>query len=358
MSFSRSFTFYVSGSVSYPPSKNGGSASYHDSVDVTVDIDTSAFDDSVRRCDHQVCRLRNSVVESARQIVAEKSRSAKKIASTIVGGFFKYVRYEIGEKMMRLKTRVPMLLQALKGLAGHCSATRSQLEKDYQHITSRYTKIFDDLQAALYSALVGLDGPIYQLSKMVDGIVLNSTLNIITTETILTGLEQASAVNGLEIMQVKNAARKVVSECARNIMYNIRLEQQIEHMLRRNAIVYEHHVYMPIVQIESDSLENNSEAHEYVFSGAFPSSKAIDLYDKVAGKAKDGFKFANMLDSSRAMLSVDRFFRTRLSEDVSRLTDPIFAKRFCSEVARMWKDCMPAVTPSSDNGNLLPEKED
>ena len=354
MSFSQRFTFHVSGSVKGPE----GPIGYSDSVDVTVNVDTSAFDDSVRRCEHQVCRLRNSVVETARQIVVEKGRSAKKIATAVVGGFFKYIRYEIGDKMMRLNTRIPMLLQSLKGMAGHCLATRSQLEKDYQNITSRYTKIFDDLQVSLYTSLIRLDRPVFELSKMVDEFVLNSVLHLTTTEVVLTGQEQSSSVNVLEVAQIKNATQKVVSECARNIMYNIRLERQIEHMMQKGVIANEHHVCMPIVQIKSDQLESESAVCGYVFSGAFPSIKAAGLLGMVTTKVHEGFMFKNVLDSPEAMSAVDQFFRVRLSKDTSVLDEPIFAKRFCSEVMRMWEGCIHDVKSLSDKIKLHSEKED
>jgi len=348
MSFSRSFTFYVSGNVDYPASEKGGSVSYSDSVDVTVDVDTSDFEESVRRCDRQVGHLRDSVVETALHLVKEKSRSAKKIASSMVCGFYKYIRYEIREKMMQLVTRVPMLLQALKNLAGHCSSTRSQLEKDYQQITSRYAKIFDDLQINLKSALVGLDQPVYQLSEQANGIVLSSALQLTATRAVLTGPEQSCAVNALEVAQVKGATKRVVSEGARNIMYNIKLGRQIDHMLRKSAIGGEHRFYMPVVRIDSSSLDDGRTAKDFIFSGAFPCSCAANLHESVRMVSESDDTFVNTLASVDSASSIDRFFRTRLSKTVSEYQDSDMAARFSAEVLRMWDSRVEASETLSD----------
>lgn len=348
MSFSRSFTFYVSGRVGYPASQKGGSVSYHDSVRVVVDVDTSEFEDSVRRCDRQVDLLRDSVVETGLRLVKEKSRSAKKIASSMVCGFYKYIRYEIHEKMMQLVTRVPMLLQALKSLAGHCSSTRLQLEKDYQQITSRYAEIFKDLQINLKSALIGLDRPVYQLSEQVNGIVLSSAFQLTAMQTVLTGPEQSCVVNSLEVAQVKSATRKVVSEGARNIMYNIKLGHQIAHMLRRKAICGEHRFYMPVVQIEASSLDSGHTVKDFVFSGAFPCSGAANLHEKVRMISECADVFDNVMALGELVPSIDRFFRTRLSAAVSEYHDSVRGERLSAEVLRMWNSLAETYKALSD----------
>ena len=88
MSFSCTRTFYVSGSVSYPASEHGGSKSYHDSVTVTVNVDTNPLEASIGQCASEVGSLRGSVDDAAARMVEQKKASASKIADTVIGGFF------------------------------------------------------------------------------------------------------------------------------------------------------------------------------------------------------------------------------------------------------------------------------
>ena len=70
MSYSRSFSktiaIHYSGSVSYPASQSGGSVSYsgtaYEDVVVNINVDTDAFDSSVRHCNNSVGALTGAVV--------------------------------------------------------------------------------------------------------------------------------------------------------------------------------------------------------------------------------------------------------------------------------------------------------
>ena len=347
MSFSRTFTFGVSGSVSYPSSEHGGTVSYHDSIDVTVVVDTSDFDRSVQRCDSEVESLRGSIIERAREAISEKARSAGRIAGAMASGFFKYISFGVREKLMRLTSRIPMMIEALKNLAKHAAATRSQLERDYTQITSRYARIFDDLHSNLRSALVALDRPLYQAADQAKGVVFESVLRG-AAESAVGGTEDMGAANSIEMSQVKSSTRRVLSECSRNIMYNIRLGQQIEHMLRRGDSQSEHFVYMPVVQVEARPLDGGDAIGDYLFSGAFPPERADELR-AVAQESGGGFE--NTLSAANAVSAVDVFYRARVSADAARYSDAAMAERVTAEMLRMWS------ADIAGAGNLTGEEE-
>ena len=87
MSYSRSYTFSVSGSISYPASEHGGTVSYHDSVEVNLYVDTSPFDRSVRSCGSEVNALTASVAGAAVQMCNTRKQTARLISQSIVNGF-------------------------------------------------------------------------------------------------------------------------------------------------------------------------------------------------------------------------------------------------------------------------------
>ncbi len=336
MSFSCTRTFYVSGSVSYPASEHGGSTSYHDSVTVTVNVDTNPLEASIGQCASEVGSLRSSVDDAAARIVERKKASATKIADTMIGGFFSYIRKRIQTQVTDLQNKIPTLLATIKNLAKQCSGLRANLENDYQRITSQYAKVFDDLETNLKTSLLGLDGPAFNIVEQANDIALSAALQVSTTRAVLTGSELLSAENAIELSQVKRGTQKVVSEGARNIMYNIKLGKQIENMLRKGAVSGEHQIYMPVVHMASSDVEGGRKRSDYVFPAACPAKDVGSLYEGIKGTSGDGEAFANMLGSDASRAAIDRFFRARLSEELSSYADSDMANRFSAEVLRMW----------------------
>ena len=339
MSFSRSFTFHVSGSVSYPASEHGGSKTYHDSVNVVVEVDTSRFESSVQNCDRQVGALCHAVVSESSKLLEEKKHSARRISASLIGGFFKYIMYGISEKMMRLASRLPILQQTLRALASNCLAKRTQLERDYQQITSRYAAIFDDLDTSLKTALVALDSPVYQLTALTDKTVSGNCLNDMTSFVPVSGSEESNAVVAVELARLKSATRNVVAEGARNIRYNIELTSRIEHMLRKSAVPETHAYCMPVIKIAVDDLESGKEIRdEFFFPGRFPSARTDDLLNNLrASPEGEGARAFRQVGREEAGLaSVDSFFKKRLSSAISQISDAAYGTRLSNEVLRMW----------------------
>ena len=119
MSYSRFYTVSVpySGTVSYPASESGGSKSYSGSVpvDITIEVDTDDFDASVDRCKGHVNGLTAAVAATEAAEVEAKKLSSRKIAQSILKGFFNYVGADLSQKIKELHSSVESLFFALVG---------------------------------------------------------------------------------------------------------------------------------------------------------------------------------------------------------------------------------------------------
>lgn len=169
MSYSRSFTkrisVYYSGRVNYPASERGGSVSYSgyasEDVTVNIEVDTKPFDSSVEHCNASVGALTGAVIATEGAQVASIREKAKRIGQTVVDGFFKTVRSEISQQIMELSTRIEANLLHLRELAKRCIDKQSQMELDYNRISNRYVKIFEELNSELKNRIYELDRPVF-----------------------------------------------------------------------------------------------------------------------------------------------------------------------------------------------------
>lgn len=180
MSYTRNYreTITVRGtktvSVSYPASQSGGSKTvvvdYREDVpvDVNIHVDTNSFDSSVEQCNTHVNLLTGAIVSTeAAQLVAI-DQNARKVADTIVGGFFGYIRSEISQQITELSEGIDAQLMHLKELSKACVAKMKQMETDFSRISHRYVKIFEDLNNELSNRIRELDKPTFKLKSTLD----------------------------------------------------------------------------------------------------------------------------------------------------------------------------------------------
>lgn len=338
MSFSRSFTFHVSGSVHYPASEHGGSVSYSDSVHVVVNVDTSAFDREVDHCHSQVLQLENTVVAAGGALIEEKANGAHRIASALIKGFKSLITRNISDKMVSLQARLVACMNSLRGNAERCESTSRQLQDDYTRISSQYAKTFEDLDKNLKTALTRLDRPVFDVSETANAVIHSQTLGTATAETVVSGPEQWGAGNALEVANVKGHAKNVIEETARNIGYNLELTRRINYSLARSEVEGEHRVSMPVVMFSADGFDGErAPKSEYFFSGRFPSRCMGDLYEQAAAagiSSPDVFFDSRRRSDAREL--IDSFFKKRLSEFASRETDIARRNRLSNQILEMW----------------------
>lgn len=172
MSYTRSYHQVVSGSttVSYPASQSGGTKTAYVEipVDIHINVDTTPFDVSVKNADREVNNLTAVVVSTEAAEVKSKENNSVKVANTIIGGFFSLIRSEISSKIAELYQNVEAQIMHLKELAESCLDKKKQMEGDYNRITSRYDKIFKDLNSELSNRIYELDKPAFIFKKECD----------------------------------------------------------------------------------------------------------------------------------------------------------------------------------------------
>lgn len=180
MSYTRRYNeriaVHYSGSttVSYPASENGGSHTvYYDGttyedINVNIDVDTNPFDNSVANCNTSVNVLTGAVVATEAAQIASIHQNSKRVANTIVKGFFDYIRSDISQQIMELSQKIDAHLLHLRELAKTCVGKQKQMETDFNRISSRYIKIFDDLNNELENRIFALDEPSFRFKLNAD----------------------------------------------------------------------------------------------------------------------------------------------------------------------------------------------
>ena len=232
--FSKTITVHYSGSVSYPASQSGGYKSYSGSTNETihfnVTVDTDPFDESVEKMKGGVDLLTGSVAATEAAQVQSIRENSHTIGQTIISGFFRTVKSDISQQIAELRTRTDALLVQLNELAKRCNDKRRQMGVDYQRISSRYAKIFDDLNKELDNRIHSIDEPVFRITRQTDEIGSGAE-RLVSTAAVSAGenarvhaqisasLAKRQAVNAIEkgrkFLDVQYTTDRLLNSCLR-----------------------------------------------------------------------------------------------------------------------------------------------
>ncbi|MCM1452265.1 MAG: hypothetical protein NC102_08395 [Clostridium sp.] len=239
MSYTRTFhktvTVHYSTSVSYPPSKSGGTISVSgtasENVTVNIHVQTDPFDQQVHACNNNVNLLTGAVAATEIAQVASLNENAKKVGKTIVDGFFKTVRSEISQQISALKSEVDATISHLQALAKRCADKRREMQVGYDRIASQYTKTFTDLNRELENRVYMLDKPAFDLqrhtqkytfpllnSELVGGAAVSSVEQMQAAAILSAALSKSLAMNAIgdihAYLQEQAKAEALLQKCS------------------------------------------------------------------------------------------------------------------------------------------------
>jgi hypothetical protein len=280
MSYSRSYNKRISvpysGTVSYryPASEKGGTANVHysgttqEDIEVYIDVDTNPFDNSVEHCNTNVNLLTGAVVATEAAQIASINKNSKKVASTIVNGFFGYIRSEISQQISELTQNIDAQLIHLKELSDSCVAKKKQMEGDFNRISGRYMKIFDDLNKELSNRIMELDKPTFVFKKELDNQNIRSVKNDMVNIVLVFGKEGGMLASKLGVTLAKKRALDTLNQAKIFLLQQKYLNYTVQRSMINENITCKQ--YSPVCFIESNSERN--QISKQVYSSSYISS--------------------------------------------------------------------------------------
>jgi len=315
MSYSRSYreriAVYYSGSVSYsyPASQNGGSGTAHysgtayEDVNVNIDVDTNPFDNSVAKCNSNVNLLTGAVVATETAQVVAIDKNAKKVAGTIVKGFFDYIRSDISQQIMELSQRIDAQLLHLRELAKNCVAKQKQMETDYNRISSRYLNIFSDLNNELKNRIFELDKPAFVFKNNIDNHANRTSDNDLVSTVTVFGREGGELQAKISVSVAKKRAFNAINQANIFLWKQKKMQSTINRsMLNENHAAQR---FSPVCFIETNG--EKSQISKNVYQSDFlPKINQNEMFEN--------FKAQNWTNASKEQKeNIQRYFNSEVS---------------------------------------------
>ena len=272
MSYSRNYSANVpySGSVrySYPASQSGGtsSASYSGTVQVyvTINVDTNPFDGSVNNFNRSVDLLSGSVVAMKAAHCAAIQKAASDVSESIIGGFFGTINMELSQQLQALDSAINATLGLLIQQEKAVADKKNVMEGDYHRISSRYIRLFADLDNECYKRIYALDKQSFTLSEKVQKELLSETSGTAAALNLL-GIEEISSSKTFVLISSMNRKTLEVLQTLHNyITQESKMNTLVESFLLNEEVEDNIPFYVPVVWFESDVLDENGVKQESI----------------------------------------------------------------------------------------------
>jgi len=252
---------------SYPASQTGGTktvtVSFHKvvPVEVKIHVDTKPFDKGVSRVNSNIDVLTGAVVASEAAQVASIHENSKKVGKTIVNGFFSYIRSEISQQITELTQNIDSQLMHLRELSIAVVNKKKQMFNDFERISSRYIKIFDELNSELSNRIYELDKPTFLFKKETDKQAIRSVSNDLVNTATVFGFENSDLHTKISTSIAKKRAYDTILKARKFLSEQNTLNKKIHRsMLNENLDGFK---FAPLCFVETQNNVNQYDKEVY-----------------------------------------------------------------------------------------------
>jgi hypothetical protein len=320
--FHDSITVHGSKVVSYPKSDSGGSitVSYSETVplDITVDVETEPFDDSVGNCNNSIDLLTGSVVTMNAAQCAAIQQTGEEVSQTLINGFFGTIRTELSQQLQALDSAIKAGFGLLQEEGKAISDQKRTMETDYNRISSRYITIFQDLDNECYKRIYALDKQAFALAQNIQKKLLFET-NANTTAKNLLGIQDESSVKSMLMISRINRLTDGVLKTLQNYINQEKLiADLINSFMVDVSLADKLTEYIPVLWTSRGNIENEETDESCFLPEQMPESQKSEIAEKINAY------FSVVSDSKWSVLQENE--RTVLDKEFKMTAESVFSE--------------------------------
>lgn len=199
-----------------------------------------------------------AVVSMQTAVVIAERQAAQDICAKVNRGFFSLILSQISQKMAICRSQVDARLLELRDQAIKLSSVKATMQRDFQMIAARYTKLFKSLDGALFSRIHEQNMPLLDLVTK-DIMRLNSRTLALQASVPVHQLESVSTSQEIVAAVTKAEASQAVGGIARFIQESSQQGRLTRSILGREAESENAAMLVPIGLVECDSLKTQKQ---------------------------------------------------------------------------------------------------
>lgn len=213
-------------------------------------VDTQPMADEMSSVSRHVNITTGAVVAMQTAVIAAEVRAADHVCNNVNKGFYSLIRSQISQKLAKFQSEVDSNIMQLVQQKKALLSIKSRMERDYNMIAKRYTKLFDGLNANLKNRVFELDKPTIDFaSKEIDKV--SNRTKYLTATIPISQLESISTSQKIIASNIKQKGQNVINsmKCFIHEM-NIQKKLTDEILISDSSISKVGTSYIPIVVCE------------------------------------------------------------------------------------------------------------
>lgn len=271
-------------------------ASYIDCV-----VDTNPMAHEIDKVSHHVTATTTAVVAMKTAVIAAEKEASDHVCEKVNQGFYTMIRSQISQKMAKLQSDVDSLLMQLSQQQKQLLGIRTRMERDYNMLLARYSKLFTGLNQNLKQRVAELDRPTMNFALgEVEHITNRSKL---LTATVPVGqLESVMQSQQILASNAKYQGMKVINTM-RDFLSDFNDQRRLTSTILLNGEARESHLAVPVVMMETRIDRNGTTVENIVMNDTGLSASMQRSIQNAITSTEESLPWVDTTDKDRETIN-------------------------------------------------------
>jgi hypothetical protein len=177
-------------------------------------VDTQPMAAEIHSVSNHVKGTTSAVVSMQAAVLLAEAKAANHVCDNVNKGFYTLIRSQISQKIAKLNSDVDSHLMQLNQQQKQLLAVKERMQRDYNMISIRYSKLFNGLNQNLKQRVFELDKPVIDFADREAEKLFNRT-KYLTATVPVSQLESLAASQKIIASNVKFRGLKVINSMTR-----------------------------------------------------------------------------------------------------------------------------------------------
>lgn len=215
-------------------------------------VDTKPMAQEMQSVSRHVNITTGAVVAMQTAVILAEERAANQVCNNVNKGFYSLIRSQISQKMAKLQSDVDSNLMQMVQQKNALLSIKNRMQRDYNMIANRYSKLFNGLNANLKQRVFALDKPTIDFAVKEIDRVTNRT-KYLTATCPVTQLESVTLSQKILASNIKIKGLNVINSM-RSFLFEMNNQKKLTDKILINDSRYTETatIYVPILIYESN----------------------------------------------------------------------------------------------------------
>jgi len=223
-------------------------------------VDTNPMAQEIGSVSNHIKGTTTAVVAMQAAVILAEEKAADHVCTNVNKGFFTLIRSQISQKVAKLQSEVDSHLMQLNQQRKQLLSIKGRMERDYNMISNRYSKLFNGLNQNLKQRVFELDKPTIDFAVREVEKVSNRT-KYLTATVPVTQLESLAISQKIIASNVKFRGLKVIGSMT-NFLSDMNEQKRLTEriLLQSNSKVDNATLSVPVIISECnfDKFDNKN----------------------------------------------------------------------------------------------------